>query len=67
MSLGSQNVESARLDHALAQLDVGSTAGHVGGDGDGPWLPGLRDDGRLFGMMLRVQDLVRDTPALQHL
>ncbi len=65
--LGTQNEQSPHVDDAIAQLDVRAPTGHVGGYGDGPWLSGLSHDRRLFGVVLGVQDLVRDAPALQHL
>ena len=39
--------------------DVGSAAGHVGRDRDDAGAPRLRDDLGLFGMLLRVEHLVR--------
>ena len=59
--------QPAHLDNAFAQLDVGAAPGHVGGDGDRARLAGLRDDARLFGVVLGVEDLVRDAAPLQHL
>ena len=40
-----------------AELDVGAAAGHVGGDGDGAGLAGLRDDRRLALVMAGVEHL----------
>src|SRR3990172_4947129 len=47
------------------QQDVGAAAGHVGGDGDGPFAPGLRHDLRLPLVVLGVQYLMRDPPLLE--
>jgi len=59
--------QPAFLDDALAQLDVGASARHVGGDGDGAGLPRLRHDlGLLFGaVLLGIEDVVGDALALQ--
>ena len=52
------------LTHQLvgiaAQQDVGTTAGHVGGDGHGAVASGLSDDMSLALVVLGVEDLVRD-------
>ncbi len=63
---GPQHVEAAQLHHAVAQLDVRAAAGHVGGDGDRARLPGVGHDGGLAGVLLGVEDLVRDAPPGQH-
>ena len=42
-----------------AQHDVGTAAGHVGGDGDRARTPGLGNDGRFALMLLRVEHFVR--------
>ena len=47
-------------DEIASEHDVGPAAGHVGRDGHGAGTPGLRDDGGLPRMLLRVQHLVRD-------
>ena len=49
-----------------AKLNVGTTAGHVGGDGHRAGHTGFGDDPRLFGMESRIQDIVRDLPLLQN-
>ena len=67
VALGAEDEQTAGLHHALAQLDVGTAAGHVGGDGDRARLPGLRDDARLFGVVPGVEHLVGHAPPLQHL
>ena len=48
-----------------AEHDVGASAGHVGGDGDGALAAGLRDDLRLTLVLLGVEDLVRDAATTQ--
>ena len=50
-----------------AQHDVGTTAGHVGGDGHGPQLARLGHDLGLFFMVLGVQDVVGDALFFQQL
>ena len=58
--LGADDVQAAELGDALAELDVGSAAGHVGGDRHPALLAGLRDDLGLDLVVLGVQDLVLD-------
>ncbi len=53
------------VQHALAQLDVRASPGHVRRDGHRACLPGAHHDLRLTLVMLGVQDVVRDTLALQ--
>src|SRR6185312_873931 len=48
-----------------AEHDVGAAARHVGGDGHGAGLAGLRDDQRFTLVLLGVQHLVRDGLLLQ--
>ncbi len=48
-----------------AELDVRTTAGHVGGHGHGALAAGLGDDRRLTVVLLRVQHLVLDTALAQ--
>ena len=54
------------IGNALPQLDVRPSAGHVGGDGDGPGNARLRHDLRLALVVLGVQDVVLHPPALEH-
>ena len=49
-----------------AQLDVGSAAGHVGGDRHGPRHAGLGDDRRLLLVIAGVEHVVRNPLGLQH-
>ena len=48
MTLGPDDVQSTEFRNFFAEPDVGAASGHIGGDGDGSALPGLRDDGRLI-------------------
>src|SRR5690554_7311990 len=50
---------------AAAEDDVGTTPGHVGGDGHGAGATGLGDDLRFFLMVLGVQYLVGNPFPLQ--
>ena len=54
-------MQPAEFFHTGAQLDVGSAAGHVGGDGHGAGPTGLRHDVRLALVLLGIQHLVLDT------
>ena len=49
-----------------AELDVGATAGHVRGDGDGTDPPGLGHDRRFLLVELGVENLVLDPAPLEH-
>src|SRR5699024_8413288 len=49
-----------------SEHDVGTTAGHVGGDGDRTELAGPGDDRCLTGVILGVEDLVLDALAFEH-
>ncbi len=66
MAFGADYVEAAKVGHAVAQLDVGAASGHVGGYGDCAPLAGSRDDLRLFFVVFRVQDVVRDALLAEH-
>ena len=46
-----------------AEQDVGTAAGHVGGDRDRTFAARLRDDLRFAFVILRVQNVVRDTAS----
>ena len=67
MPLRAHNGESPRVLDFLGQLDVGASAGHVGGDGHRAGLARLRDHFRLALVHLRVQDLVLDAAHAKHL
>ena len=47
--------------------DVGASTGHVGRHGDATLAPGLRDDGGLTLVVLRIEHLVRDALLAQQL
>ena len=49
-----------------AEDDVGAAAGHVRGDGHGPFAPGLGDDFGLALVMLGIQHLVRHAALFEH-
>ena len=57
---GADDVQAAELGDAVAELDVGAAAGHVGGDRHPAFLAGLRHDLGLDLVVLGVQDLVFD-------
>ena len=82
VALRADDLEAAGLDDALvlvlpllrlaafgpaAEHDVGAAARHVGGDGDAGVASGLRDDRGLTLVLLGVEDLVVDAPALQEI
>ena len=48
------------------ELNVGATAGHVGGDGDGAALAGARDDFGFLLVIFGVQHGMNDALLLQH-
>ena len=49
-----------------AEDDVGAAAGHVRGDGHGPFAAGLGDDFRLALVVLGVEHLVRHAALFEH-
>ena len=53
---GGDTVARVRIAICTAKANIGAAAGHRGGDGDGIRQSGLRDDARLVGVMLGVQD-----------
>ncbi len=57
--------EAGLLFHIAAQHDVGTTARHVGGDGDHLGPAGLRDDLGLARVLLGVEHLVRQLGLVQ--
>ena len=71
MALGADDGETAGGLHLGRQLDVGTTTGHVGGDGDGTLavgrLTGQCHDVGLLLVQLGVQHLMRDALALARL
>ena len=54
------------FNDTLTQLDVGSAAGHVRGDRHGAGLARLRHDLGFLLVLLGVQDIVRNSAALEH-
>ncbi len=59
-------MEPAEFTHPLAQLDVGTTTGHVGRHRDGPETARFRNDFRFMLMVLGVQDTVRNAFPFEH-
>jgi hypothetical protein len=47
-----------------AEDNVGTAAGHVGGDGDRSWTPGLRDNAGLTLVLFGVQSSMSSMMAL---
>ena len=67
---GQAVLEAIVAGHGLgiaAEQNVGAAAGHVGGDGDGAFAAGLRDDVRFALVLLGVEHLVRDAGLLEQL
>src|SRR5262249_9099604 len=56
--LGAEDVETAELDDAGAELDVDAASRHVRGDGDRAALARVLDDLGLARVLLRVEDVV---------
>ena len=67
MALCADDLQSAQGSGLLVQLDIGTTAGHVGRDGHGAVYTGIGHDLRFHLMELRIQDFMRDASSLQHL
>ena len=65
MTFGHDDVQAAEFIHALAEMNVGAAAGHVGGDGDAAALAGLRDDLGLVPILRGVEHGVRQPGGLQ--
>ena len=59
IALGLELLVGQELDVA-AEHDIGTTTGHIGGDGDGALAAGDRDDLGLAGVLLRVEHLMVD-------
>ena len=66
MTLGTDDMKTTGSQCLRIQLDIRTTAGHVGCDSDGTVLSGVCNDGSLELMELRIQDVVLDTATLQH-
>ena len=50
-------MQTTEFGNTLAKFYIGTTAGHIGGDGNLATLPGLGDDLGLFFMMLGIEDI----------
>src|ERR1035441_1390795 len=67
-ALGDLFLEALVLGHELgvaAEQDVGTAAGHVGGNGDGVLTAGLGDDAGFAFVIFGVEDLVADAHLLE--
>ena len=58
MTLGTNHHETALVGYAFAKHDIGTTAGNVGGEGDGTRLAGAGDNLSFALVVLRVQRFV---------
>ena len=67
VALGAEHVQPAELEDALAELDVDAAAGHVRRDRDRALLARPLDDPGLLLVLLRVEDVVRDSLPLEQL
>ena len=67
MALGADDLQSAQLLGLVVQLDIRTTAGHVGGDGHGAVKACVRYDLRLQLVELGVQYFMRNTVLAQHI
>ena len=66
MAFCADDLQPAQFFHAFAQLDVRTTAGHIGGDGNSASLARQRNDLRFLGMVFRIQHLMLDAFHFQH-
>ena len=66
MALGADNGQTAGGTYGRRQLDIGTTTGHVGGDGHGSRLSGLGHDFGLALVQLGVQHVVFDFAQGEH-
>ena len=64
--LGADDGKTARLFHFGCQLDVGTAAGHVGGDGHLARTSGFGDDLRFQLVLFGVQYVMFDAAQLEH-
>jgi len=65
MAFGADDGQTAQFHDSRSQFDIGSTAGHVGGDGHGPELAGVSHDLGFAFMLFGVQNAVRDPPFVK--
>ena len=66
MALGADDIQAAGSPGGVVELDIGTTACHVGGDGHTPVLTGMGDDLCLDLMVLRIQHVVGNADLLEH-
>src|SRR5712691_8660107 len=64
--LGADDMQPADTRHSGSKDDVGTAAGHVGGDGDCGRLACLGHDLRLTFVLLGVEHVVLDSAPLEH-
>ena len=63
MAFGPQDMQPAQFLDPLPQNNVGSPAGHIGGNGDGPHLTCHGDDFRFLLVDFRIEDLMLESPG----
>ena len=66
MTFCTDDLQTSGCSGHLVQLDICTTAGHVGGNGHIPGFTGMGYDLRLFLVELGVQYLMRDSLSFQH-
>ena len=65
MPLGTDDGQTARLAHLRGELDVGTTARHVGGDGNHALPSGLGHDLGFLHVHLGVEHIVRNLAQVE--
>ncbi len=66
MALGSNDVQPACFTHTRAKFDIGSTACHVGGNGNNTGKSGVQYNLRFALMLFRIQHIMGDVFPLEH-
>ena len=66
MTFRTDNSQTSGIFHLLAQLDVGTTTGHIGSNSYSLRFTGFCNNIRFFLVQLGIQYVVPDTPQLQH-
>ena len=66
MALGADDCKSTRLLHFGGELDVGTTACHVGGNGNNALASGLSHDFSLALVQLGIEHIVRNVTHGEH-
>ena len=66
MSLSADDSETARSLHLRRELDIGTTTGHIGGNGYRTGLTRLGDDVCLLLEELCIEHIVRDVSQVEH-